>query len=52
MGVGWMLVSKNGLFEPFIFKNEHFTKTLGTNIGKTQKKDRFSSGGGISPWWP
>jgi hypothetical protein len=32
-----------GLFEPFIYKHEHFTKTgrLGTNIGKTPKKDHF-----------
>jgi hypothetical protein len=22
-----LLVSKNGLFEPFMYKNEHFTKT-------------------------
>jgi hypothetical protein len=35
-------VSKNGLLEPFIFKNEHFTKTgSGQNIGKTQNKRPF-----------
>jgi hypothetical protein len=38
-------VSKNGLFEPFIYKNEHFTKTgSGQTQGKLQQKDRFSSG--------
>jgi hypothetical protein len=39
-------VSKNGLFEPFIYKNLSFYQDrLVTNIHrKTQKKDRFSSG--------
>eukprot|EP01046_Picozoa_sp_COSAG06_P026453 COSAG06_NODE_2275_length_7194_cov_10.705144_6_plen_216_part_00 len=33
-------VSKNGLFEPFICKNEHFTKTgSGRTQGKLKKKD-------------
>jgi hypothetical protein len=32
-------VSKNGLFEPFICKNEHFTKTgSGQTWAKTQKR--------------
>ena len=40
-------VSKNGLFEPFVYKNEHFAKT-GSGQGKLlQKEDRFSSGGGL-----
>jgi hypothetical protein len=34
---GNRLVSKNGLFEPFIYKNEHLDR-LGTNIGKALKK--------------
>jgi hypothetical protein len=35
-------VSKNGLFEPFIYKNEHFTKTgSGQTWGKLKKEWRF-----------
>jgi hypothetical protein len=30
--------------EPFIYKNDIYQDRLGTNIGKTLKKDRFSSG--------
>jgi hypothetical protein len=36
-------VSKTGLFEPFIYINEFYQDRLGTNIGKTQKKDRFAA---------
>jgi hypothetical protein len=40
-----LAVSKNGLFEPVICKNDHFTKTgSGQTQGKLQKRDRFSSG--------
>jgi hypothetical protein len=35
-------VSKNGLFEPFIYKNDHFTKTgSGQTWGKLQKRTFF-----------
>jgi hypothetical protein len=38
-------VSKNGIFAPFIYQKRTFYQDrLGTNIGKTQKRDRFSSG--------
>jgi hypothetical protein len=36
-------VSKNGLFEPFMYKNEHFTKTgSGQTQGRLHTKKRFS----------
>jgi len=36
---------KRLFFEPFIYKNDHFTKTGSTNIGKALKKrDRFLAG--------
>ena len=39
----WYNGKKNGLFEPFISKNDHFTKTgLGQTCGKLKKDDRFS----------
>jgi hypothetical protein len=43
------LVRKHGLFEPFISKMHHFTKTgSGTNIGKALKKRvAFSQGDGV-----
>jgi hypothetical protein len=35
-------VSKNGLFEPFIHKNDHFTKTgSGQTKGKLKKNGPF-----------
>jgi hypothetical protein len=38
-------VSKSGLFEPFIYKNEHFTKTgSGQTWGKLHKKTVFPQG--------
>ena len=40
-------MSKNDLFEPFIYiryKRTFYQDRLGTIIGKTPKKDRFSSG--------
>jgi hypothetical protein len=43
------LVSKTGLFAPFIFKNEHFAKTgSGQTSESTLKFDRFSSGSDAS----
>jgi hypothetical protein len=40
----WMYpsVSENGLFEPFVYKNDLYQDRLGTNIGKTQKQSIFS----------
>jgi hypothetical protein len=35
-------VSRNGLFEPFINKNEHFAKTGSGQTGKTQKRTVFA----------
>jgi hypothetical protein len=38
-------VSKNGPVEPFIFKNEHFTKTgSGQTLGKLTKRTVFPQG--------
>ena len=38
-------VSENGLFAPFMYKNEYFTKTgSGQTQGKLKIKDRLSSG--------
>jgi hypothetical protein len=37
-------VSKNGLFEPFIYKNDHFTKPGSGQTWGNSKEDRFSSG--------
>ena len=37
--------SKNGLFEPFVYKCDHFTKTgSGQTYGKLNHKNRFVSG--------
>jgi hypothetical protein len=35
------LVRKTRLLEPFLDKNDHFTKTGSTNIGKTKNRRRF-----------
>jgi hypothetical protein len=47
---------KTALFEPFIYKMHYFTKTGGTNIGKTQKKYRFprwvGAAAGAAYRWP
>jgi hypothetical protein len=41
-----MFPAKNGIFEPFIYKNEHFAKTgSGQTQGNTQKKMPFSAPG-------
>jgi hypothetical protein len=37
-GIAALQVSKNGLFAPFIYKNEHYTKTgSGQTLGKLKK---------------
>jgi hypothetical protein len=44
-GPSFRSVRKTPLFEPFIDKNEHFTKTgSGKNIGKTPKRVAFCAG--------